>query len=63
MLKKTAEIYLDSIKDSDGWQELSDELGLCYEKSREYFEFGEYGSITIVVDENLNIIGGRVHKI
>jgi len=57
---KTAKITLESIKSSDGWAELGFELGFEYEKISETFEYGEYGSIEIEVDENLNIVGGRI---
>ena len=62
-MAKTAEITLENIKDSDGWYELANDLGLSEEETYKTFEYGEYGTITIVVDENLNIVGGRIHKI
>jgi len=61
-MKKTAVIRLDNIKDSDGWFELANDLGLPEEEIYKVFMYGEYGSITIVVDEDLSIIGGKVHK-
>ena len=27
------------------------------------FKYGEYADLTIIVDENLNIVGGKIHKI
>lgn len=47
------------IKD-EGWSELGSELGFSRAKIGKIFEYGEYGSIEIEVDENLNIVGGRV---
>ena len=58
---KTAEIYLDNVKCSDGWHELAHELGLGEEAS-DIFEYGEYGSFTIVVNEKLEIVGGEIHR-
>lgn len=56
---KTAKIELESIKDSDGWYSLAVELGL-EDKVYDIFEYGEFGSIEIIVDENLNIVGGKI---
>ena len=58
---KTATITIDSIKDSDGWYELGTSLGLSDEKIGKTFLYGEYANITIEVDENLNIIGGKIN--
>ena len=60
-LRKTASISLESVKCTDGWYNLGTELGFDEKKINEVFEYGEYGSVTIVVDENLNIVGGKVH--
>lgn len=57
---KTGKITLDNIKDSDGWFELGHALGLTHDQIYKTFEYGEYGKIQIIVDENLNIIGGKV---
>jgi hypothetical protein len=57
---KTAKIELESIKSSDGWYSLGNELGLSEEKIYEVFEYGEFGSLEIEVDEHLNIVGGRI---
>jgi hypothetical protein len=59
---KTASITLENIKDSDGWFGLGYELGLSETEIYKAFEYGEYGTITIEVDENLNIVGGSIHK-
>ena len=60
MAKKTASITLDNIKDSDGWFDLGNSLGLSQEKIYKVFEYGEYATIRIEVDEDLNIIGGKI---
>lgn len=58
--KKIAKIDLDYIKDH-GWYEVGNDLGMSEKKIYEIFEYGEYGSISIIIDEDLNIIGGKVN--
>ena len=50
--------------ESDAWHELGGDLGFTYDKIRDVFEYGEFANLQIVVDENLNIVGGRIipHK-
>lgn len=60
---KTATIRLDDVKDPDGWQELMHKLGVSDEKRRRFLEHGEYASFEMVVDENMNIVGGRIFRI
>jgi len=57
---KKATIELDSIKSPDRWCELGNKLGFSDEKNSKIFQYGEYGHIEIEVDENLNIVGGRI---
>jgi hypothetical protein len=71
---KTAKIVLGPIKDSDGWRKLLFALGHINVDDRgedeasevsqalikKYFEFCEYASIEIEVDETLRIVGGRI---
>ena len=57
---KTAKTVINNIKDSDGWFELGNSLGINSNKIYDIFEHGEYANIEIEVDENLNIIGGRI---
>lgn len=76
---KTVKITLESIKDSDGWEELAHSLLFdkfqkqhpeleeddLYDKFYEdvickKFKYGEYANIEIEVDENFNIVGGRI---
>lgn len=73
---KTSKMYLDSIKDSDGWMELAYELFKeqvdrdyveedeahrnLHDKANKIFQYGEYANIEIEVDEKLNIVGGRI---
>lgn len=62
MGKKTFTLELHDIKE-EGWGELIYELGLSDEKADQFFEFGEFASITIEVDEDMNIIGGKIIKL
>lgn len=59
-MNKTSTITLSNIKDSDGWFELGNDLGLSHKQIYKIFEYGEYANIEIEVDENLNIIGGKI---
>lgn len=58
--KKTAKISLSSVKDSDGWAELGFELGFSEKKISKVFQWSEYADLEIEVDEDLNIVGGRI---
>lgn len=60
MVKKTAKMSFDTVKDSDVWYSLGSELGWSESKISKMFEYGEYGSFWIEVDEDGNIIGGRL---
>ena len=61
MVSKTYKMTIADIKDSDGWHELAHSLGI-EDKMSEYFAYGEYGSIEIEVDQNMNIVGGKILK-
>ena len=56
----TAKIKLNNLKDSDGWFELGNKLGFTYNQISAIFQYGEYANIEIEVDNNLNIIGGKI---
>lgn len=58
---KTTKITLDNIKD-EGWADAWTDLGYSNKQGRNIFEYGEYGSITIEIDEDWNIIGGKINK-
>jgi hypothetical protein len=72
--KKTATITLDSVKDPDGWPEVISGLGLrTYDEEGEdvsskerqdfvgrHFPWDEYADLELVIDEDLNVVGGRV---
>ena len=72
---KTSTVELENIKYSDGWMDMIYDLfqekfeaeydedeahDKINEKANSVFEYGEYGNIEIIVDENLNIVGGRI---
>jgi hypothetical protein len=73
---KTSKITLENIKYSDGWMDLVYDLfqeniqkefpdediahDKLHEKANLIFEYGEYANLEIKVDENLNIIGGKI---
>jgi hypothetical protein len=59
---KTATIKLESIKETDGWFELAYSLGYKEKEIYDIFEYGEFADLTIEVDENLNIVGGKIHR-
>lgn len=59
---KKAKIELENVKDSDGWSMLGSALGFSEEEITRIFEYGEYANLTIEVDENLNIVGGKIHR-
>lgn len=72
---KTAKFTIEMHKDSDGYFELcsdlfgkeggeflEDEQSESNKKCYEWFEYGEYGSFEIIIDENMNIIDGKVIK-
>jgi hypothetical protein len=63
---RTAKITLYNIKESDGWFQLCSTLFPNEEgeneKCYEMFKYGEYGTLEIIVDENFNIIGGKIIK-
>ena len=61
-MNKTATIRVDNVKDSDGWHSLADALGYSPQDINNIFEYGEFASFTIEVDEDLNIVGGKIHK-
>lgn len=56
---KTETIELTDIKCHD-WYAVGMGLGLSEKKIDDVFEYGEFGSIEIIIDENLNIVGGRI---
>lgn len=54
MPKKTSNITIDSIKDSDGWYSLGIDLGLSEDQIYKTFEYGEYGKIAHLVKKRRN---------
>lgn len=62
--KKTATIVLKDIKSSDGWGPLISALGYGGDENEErrnkFFEFHEYASIELTIDEDMNVVRGRI---
>ncbi|HYX21493.1 MAG TPA: hypothetical protein VFA98_11670 [Thermoanaerobaculia bacterium] len=70
---KTAKMVIESYKDPDGWMDMLTALGLVTtdgegnetstpaqrELVARHFDYHEYASFEIEVDEELNIVGGR----
>lgn len=56
---KVATLFVEH-KDPDGLGELAAELDLDAKTRRKYFTFGELVQMEIQIDENMNIVGGRV---
>lgn len=59
MKPKVATLFVEH-KDPDGLGELAAELDLDAKTRRKYFTFGELVQMEIKIDENMNIVGGRV---
>lgn len=58
--KKTTTIEIQEYKDT-GLGDNAHDLGL-FEEISKIFQYGEYLNATIVVDEDLNVIGGKIHR-
>lgn len=59
---KKIKIQLNNIK-SEEWSNIIQGFNLSREKYEKYFEYGEFASIEIEVDENLNIVAGKIISI
>ena len=60
MEKKTSQLEITDYKDT-GLCDVAYELGLG-EESSNIFQYSEYMNATLIVDEDLNIIGGKIHR-
>lgn len=58
--KPTHRIVLDDIKDPDGWGDLIEALELSESDMEHHFECREYASLELEIDEDLNVVGGRI---
>lgn len=58
-MKKTHAMRF-KVKDPDGFGELCYSLGISEEDAARYLEYGEYGTIEVVFDEDLRIVSGRL---
>jgi hypothetical protein len=56
----TTRIVICDVKDPDGWGRVIQALKLSKDTSNAFFEFGEYASLELTIDENLRIVEGRI---
>ena len=56
----TMKIKLEMLKEPDLWWEVKERLNLSDDIFSRYFEYGDYGAIEVEIDENLNVVGGRL---
>lgn len=56
---KTAKLRLESIKEPDVFDQLASDLELDDDTQRRFFEFGEYANLELVVNADMDIVGGR----
>jgi hypothetical protein len=61
MAKKLGQITIE-VKDPDGWGEVIHDLGLSDAKARKYFEFGEYATLQLEVEEDMTVTGRIVPR-
>lgn len=60
--ESVADITMESVKCTDCWYQVGNELGFSEKEIYEIFEYGEYVNFTLKIDKNLNIVGGKIHK-
>lgn len=58
---KTAVINLKDIK-SEEWFMIGYALGFNDKEISEIFEYGEYANLILEIDENLNIVSGKINR-
>jgi hypothetical protein len=58
--RRRATIVLADVKDSDGWGELATALGLSDEVREAHFRYGEFATLELEIDDELQVVGGRV---
>jgi hypothetical protein len=57
---KTAKIIICDVKNPDGFGELIQKLGLSRAAVAAHFQWSEYASFELEIDENLQVVAGRV---
>ena len=63
LMAKTVKMRLETVKESDGWQELASKLKLTEEQRDALFEFGEYATLDLEFErqgDDVVIVGGRL---
>jgi hypothetical protein len=60
---KTFKYTVEYHKDPDGLGELIYALDAAGVQTDRYFEFGEYARFELIIDEKMNIVGGKVCKL
>jgi len=58
-MAKTCTIQID-VKEPDTFGDLQAELRLSDEKRRAHFQWGEYATFELEIDEQLNVVSGRI---
>lgn len=58
--KPTLTVYLSSVKDPDVWGEVIRHFKMSDAKRNKHFEFSEYATLELEIDENMNIVGGCI---
>ncbi len=59
-VKKTITIVIEDHKDPDVWGDVIDHFKMSYEDAQRHFDFAEYASLELEIDEKMNIVGGRI---
>lgn len=57
---KTAKVVLKYVKDPDGLPDMAEELNLSQAARRKFLLHGEYVNLELVIDEDLNVVGGKL---
>lgn len=61
MAKKLGQITV-TVKDPDGWGDVIHALGLTDAKREKFFEFGEYATLQLEVEEDMAVTGRIVPR-
>lgn len=61
MARKLGQITV-TVKDPDGWGDVIHALGLSDKQREKYFEFGEYATLTLEIEEDMTVTGRIVPR-
>lgn len=61
MAKKLGQITV-TVKDPDGWGDVIHDLGLSDKQREKYFEFGEYATLDLEIEEDMSVTGRIVPR-